>query len=140
MRHLSATLTIGVLLLLCWQICLAEEAHDTQADFPELSSLHEIVAKIWHKHYPVKDWEAIRKATPELVKRTEVLQKASLPETLADRETAFRKQIEEFSKAVKKLAEAAKGNDDEAVKQCAFDMHMAFHDLIAILYSNKPPR
>ena len=137
---LLLTVIIVNVLLAVSLIVLAEEppnAPEQDTRFPELSAFHEVLAPIWHTHYPANDWAAIRQAAPQLVAKMQALKNAKLPPGLALHAAAYQPKLEALQQAVNAVAAAAQGADDEKLKQAVMQMHHAYHAIVMVLYGNE---
>lgn len=133
MNRLLRVLLCVSFVFLCCHAALAESGHGDES-FPALKDFHDVMAKIWHVHYPANDWAAVRADIPTLLAKMEALKKADLPEAYASRAEAFKKKLALLDQAVQALAELAKQEDNEKLKKAVFAMHEAFHGMIAALH------
>jgi len=118
-------------------VCLAEsdcENENEEAGFPALEKFHTVMAKMWHKHLPDKDYDAIRKSSTELNQRMEDLKKAELPKSLSGKADAVKEKIGKLGDAVDALSKASKGKDDEMLGKTVVTVHEAYHALVMVIY------
>ncbi len=114
----------------------AEHGQPHQEDdtsFPPLTAFHEVVAEMWHVHFPANDWAAVRKTAPQLVEKMNALKQAPLPVGLAAKNAAYQPKLAALQAAVDALVKAAAGTDDQALKQAVIDMHHAYHAVVVTL-------
>jgi hypothetical protein len=139
MRKISLLLALFVALAAL--PALAQHGHD-DADgksFPELKAYHDVMAEIWHQHFPKDDWAAVRAKASALKPAMDAMLKAKLPAGYAPRLAQFDVDVKIMGVATDSVIAAAKGTDDDALKQTVIKMHEAFHDLIYNLNTDKDP-
>lgn len=90
---------------------------------PALSDFHEVIFPMWHTAYPEKDILALKGYVPQIKAHMEIINSASLPGILKDKEAAWNNQLKELNKAAANYYGAAEGTDDEAMLDAAEKLH-----------------
>lgn len=140
MKKVFATGLVLVLVLVLSSLAIAEgdnekdkkESHHG-GGFPAMKDFHDVMAIIWHKHLPDKDYAALRSDVPKMAERMKALKETELPKSIKDVE-AVKKQIEQMSKAVDVLVATAKETDDTKLSDAVTAVHDEFHSLVDTIH------
>jgi len=101
----------------------------------EIDEYHKVLYVIFHKHYPAKDYESVRKVIDDLISKAEACVNAKLPKRLEGKTELFQKTASELLEKTKALKDALGINDstkdiDAAAVDKAIDaMHSKYQDL-----------
>jgi hypothetical protein len=93
----------------------------------EVEKFHDLLAPIWHEHYPNKEWAKIRAQGEELLRRKDAIMKVRLRTKAEAREKAENLR-QKFGEAVDRTAAAAKSGTDEELQKAVAEMHEAFEE------------
>jgi cytochrome c556 len=107
--------------------------HETTADVPELSKFHKIIYPIWHKYYPNKDYEGLKKSIPEIETLAEGIYKAELPGILRDKKKAWEDAIITLKENIANFKEAADKNENEKLLDAAEKLHAQYEKMVRIV-------
>ncbi|MDQ7821435.1 MAG: hypothetical protein RDV48_01435 [Candidatus Eremiobacteraeota bacterium] len=129
---LAAALLLAAFLAPCPCAAAGDDA-ETKSEVQALNDFHIIIYQIWHKYYPEKDYENLKKALPEIKTRAALVYKAQLPGILRDRKKAWDAQVENLKECVKKYGEAASGNDNEKLLAAAESLHSQYEKMARVI-------
>lgn len=98
----------------------------------ELDHFHKLLHPLIHDAYPNKDFTAIRKALPELVKSAEKMAKSTLPEGLE--KDQYRKKAGLLVKQLKAMNKQKGKMSDEKLGTDFMKMHDTFEGIMELVY------
>ena len=133
MRLSRKTLIFLTLILTLLSSALADTKNTPQKEIgmkkPTLEGLeefHEVLAPIWHKAYPDKDFKAIREAVPGFQEKMELILRAELPGFYRERNKEFEGKRGILARSVEELENKANGDDNQALLVATENLHTAF--------------
>lgn len=100
---------------------------------PELSDFHEIIHPMWHNAYPSKDYDALKGFVPQIKTSVESINGVKLPGILRERETEWKKQLDELNLAAQNYYDAVSKNDHEALLEAAENLHSAYERMVRVI-------
>ena len=103
---------------------------ELKAAVPALDDLHTVVHPLWHKAYPQKDYDLIKKLLPQADELTKKLNAAKLPGILRDKQNAWDQGKENLNSALERLHEAADADDHQGMLEQTEAFHSAFERLL----------
>ncbi len=103
---------------------------ELKAAVPALDDLHTVVHPLWHKAYPQKDYDQIKKLLPQTDELTKKLNAAKLPGILRDKQNAWDKGKENLNSALARLHEAADADDHQGMLEQTEAFHSAFERML----------
>jgi hypothetical protein len=129
-----------VLFLFSSMISLAQEKavveqkndHETSSDVPELGKFHKPIFQIWHKFYPSKDYDGLKKVIPEIDKLAEGIYKAELPGILRDKKKSWEDAILALKECIANYKTAAEKNENERLLEAAEKLHSQYEKMVRI--------
>ena len=95
----------------------------------EMNAFHEALYKIYHYYLPNKDQKALKEILPTLKAKMDTLDRATLPQYLAQKQEGFTKARTELSKKVKKVVAVAPKGNWTRTKMVIEEMHTAYQAL-----------
>jgi NADH dehydrogenase/NADH:ubiquinone oxidoreductase subunit G len=96
----------------------------------ELDAFHQVLYRLYHYYMPEYDLPKIRESVDQMKEKMEALNKATLPERLKKRHTAFDNKRKELDNSLKKLAGVVKvGKDKKKVKVAIITLHSKYQAL-----------
>jgi hypothetical protein len=96
----------------------------------ELDRFHALVAEVWHKMLPAKDYEGIKKTIPKLEEASRRLAAANLGESHKDIKDKYLAAVGELESSIGELAAAVDTKSDEAIQKAAADFHEKFEKVM----------
>ena len=103
----------------------------------EYDAFHDVLHPLEHEALPKGDFARIRAQAKELTKRGEAIVKLGVPNGIkAEKTEQFKKQLDEFSKALVKFSADAESGADADLKTSYSAVHDLFEDLAHML----PPK
>lgn len=124
--HVTAALALSVLLFVMGGFGVKE-----------YDSFHDVLHPLEHEALPKGDFARIRSQAKELTKRGEAIVKLGVPAGIKPEKTDhFKKQLDEFAKALVKFSADAQSGTDADLKTSYSAVHDLFEDLAHML----PPR
>jgi hypothetical protein len=100
---------------------------------PELSEFHEIIYPMWHEAYPAKDYNTLKGFVPQIKASVESINHAKLPGILRERETDWKKQLDELNITAQNYYDAVNKNDNEALLKAAENLHSAYERMVRVI-------
>jgi hypothetical protein len=100
---------------------------------------HEILAPVWHKAWPEKDYDALLSAATEFETAFEDVEKHEPTFETEARKTRFENRSKALGEVIKQYAEAAGKGDKEAVYEMMPSLHDAFELAASSLLPVKYP-
>jgi hypothetical protein len=104
--------------------------HETTAEVPALNKFHTVIYQIWHKFYPNKDYEGLKKAVPEIEKLAEDIYKSELPGILRDKKKAWEDAIVLLKECIAEYKSTAEKNENEKLLEAAEKLHMQYEKMV----------
>jgi len=95
----------------------------------ELNAFHTELYKIYHYYLPNKDQKSLNEILPALKARMDTLDRAVLPQRLAQKQETFAKARTELSKKVKRVVAVAPKGNWTRTKAAIEEMHTAYQAL-----------
>jgi hypothetical protein len=92
----------------------------------EVDEFHKLIAAVWHEYLPAKDYEAIKKAIPDLRKGSEKMKAAKLPEAKQDVSKDYLAAIEVVETSIDTVEEVIDSKSDEKISEAVSGLHDSF--------------
>ena len=109
----------------------SKEAHEMKsASFKELDAFHELLHPLVHEAYPAKDFAAIKKGIPGLIKSAAALKTAALPKELSAKKTVFNKTAKKLLQQLNQLDKKKETWKDKEYGEKFMAMHDTFEKMI----------
>jgi hypothetical protein len=100
----------------------------------EYDAFHDVLHPLEHEALPKGDFARIRSQAKELVKRGDAIVKLGVPsEIKAEKTEQFKKQLDDFAKALVKFTADAESGSDADLKTSYSAVHDLFEDLAHML-------
>ncbi len=97
---------------------------------PEMDAFHKALYVVYHTDVPGNNWDAVRKAAPDMRTKAEAVAKAQLSKRLEAKAAAFEGAAAELVTACKELEAAAGSNaDGNALKAAVDKVHARYQAL-----------
>jgi hypothetical protein len=108
------------------------------ANVPELDSLHEPVALLWHNAYPNRDYTLIRGTLPKLDASVFRLKQADLPGILHGKQGEWDAEIKTLESSLDELHKAADVDDGKSMIKGVESIHSSYEKLTRIIRPKLP--
>ena len=126
-RHVTAAFALSALLIVFGGFGVKE-----------YDAFHDVLHPLEHEALPKGDFARIRSQAKELTKRGDAIVKLGVPKGIAtDKTEQFKKQLDEFAKALVKFSTDAESGTDADLKTSYSAVHDLFEDLAHMLISHK---
>jgi len=112
------------------------QADETTATIPILSDFHEVIFTIWHTAWPEKNVAMLSQLAPDVRRYSDSLAKVQLPGILRDKESQWRKNIDQLVTIVGEYEKASSPVDSSALLDAAERLHAQYEALVRI---TRPP-
>ncbi len=98
----------------------------------EVDEFHELIATVWHKYLPAKDYDAIKKAIPDLRKGCEKMKAAKLHEARQGVSKDYLAAIGVIETAIDTIEEVIDSKSDEKISEAITGLHDGFIGVAAL--------
>ncbi len=95
----------------------------------EVDEFHTIIAKVWHEYLPSKDYDAIKKAIPELKEGCTKMKAAKLDEAQQSVSKDYLAAIEKIEKSIAQVEKAILANKDEQITEAVTALHDGYRSV-----------
>ena len=92
----------------------------------EVDEFHELIATVWHKYLPAKDYDAIKKAIPDLRKGCEKMKAAKLHEAKQGLSKDYLAAIGVVETSISTIEEVIDSKSDEKISEAITGLHEGF--------------
>jgi hypothetical protein len=138
---MKKTLLVLSFILLLVLNCIAQEKltldqlkdHETTASIPALNNFHKVIAPIWHKYYPKKNYDTLKLLIPQIDTLAADIYKAELPGILMDKKKAWGDALINLKTVIASYKEAAEKNENDKLLEAAEKLHGQYEKMVRIV-------
>lgn len=98
----------------------------------ELDELHVLVAEVWHKFLPDKDYEAIKSALPAMRECCKKLAAAKLHESKQDISEEYLAAVGNIESSINGIEAVIDSESDEKIEASVVELHESFRGVMAM--------
>lgn len=132
--NLRFTLAVALTLFLAATSFAAFDDRKHSFGFKEYDAFHDVLHPLEHEALPKGDFAKIRSDAKELIKHGDAIVKLGVPRgTRAENVEEFKKQLDEFAKALVKFGADAESGTDADLKASYSSVHDLFEELARML-------
>ena len=125
----------AVLVALPGGMAFAAQDHEGElkAEVPALRAMHTVIYPLWHKAWPEKDFEMMKRLLPKVQEHVQDVTAAELPGILRDKQTKWDEGVAALVTVTKRYEAAAKDDQGQELLAAVEELHARFEDLMRLV-------